>query len=213
MYFSTALQGGIKAKLKAFTTWMVGFGVAGIFLLALLDGAAVPTAGAVDAALVVLCSVNPWKWWEFAVAAAIGSTIGSAFLYTIAQRAGQKVMASVSEVRRRRIENLFGKFDILVLVVASILPPPFPFKPFIICAGAVRIPLFRFCIGLLIGRLSRYLVFAYLAMRFGERTFELMKQNSGWVFLGVVVLGLAVWLWSRRGGKVDAFAASGTQRT
>ena len=186
-----------KAWVASLSQWLIGFGAFGIFALTLIDSALIPTAGAPDLAIVTFSLAKPDQWWVFAIAAALGSTIGCFILYSLAQKAGGKLLASVSQDRRARIENLLGRWDLLTLIVASLLPPPFPFKPFIICAGAVRFNRFRLFIGLLIGRGIRYGVLAYLARYYGEQALKLIAQNSGWIFLGVGILAVGVWLYQR----------------
>ncbi|MBX7221444.1 MAG: VTT domain-containing protein [Blastocatellia bacterium] len=195
--FLVGIKQKITAWITAMTTWLLSFGIFGIFAVTLLDGAAVPTAGACDAALVLFAMNSPEKWWIFAVAAAVGSTIGSLMLYSMVQRAGERFLAKIKPEKRQRIENLLGRFDVLTLIVASLLPPPFPFKPFIICASALKIQKLRFTIGLMIGRTLRYGIFSYLAMRYGPAATEIIKHNSLWVFAGAGVLAIVIWLVQR----------------
>lgn len=201
MTLSALAHLGVKSKLMSlittFSQWLIGFGTFGIFTLSLLDSAMVPTAGACDAALVAFTLASPAKWWFFALAAAIGSTIGCFILYSLVQRAGEKLLKSIKSDRRQKIEGLFKRYDMLTLIVAGLLPPPFPFKPFIICAGAVRFDRFRLFIALLIGRGIRYGIVGYLAKTYGNQALDIIKHNSGWVFIGVAVLVLVVWLFQK----------------
>jgi membrane protein DedA with SNARE-associated domain len=102
---------------------------------------------------------------------------------------GRSLLAQrLSPDRQARIEQLIRQYDILALAVAAIMPPPFPFKPFIICAGLLEFHQGRLFVGLFIGRALRYGTLAYLSMRYGNEALGMLQQHTGWFFLGIGVI-------------------------
>src|SRR5262249_36561660 len=84
--------------------------------------------------------------------------------------------------RRDRIENVLGRYDLVAVMVPAVLPPPFPFKPFILCAGGFRLKAWRFIAAVFVGRLIRFLIEGWLAMRFGDDALGII-QRHGWKVL------------------------------
>lgn len=195
LLFST--KQSLLIYIKIISQWLIGLGIFGVFVLTFLDSAFLPTAGAPDAALIAFSIATPSRWWLFAITGALGSTLGCFVLYLISHKLSQKALSVIKASSRQRIEALFKRYDILTLVVSSLLPPPFPFKPFVLCASAIKFNKVRFFIGLLIGRGLRYGVLAYLAKSYGNYATEIIKQNGKWLLIGVIILIPLVWIYKR----------------
>lgn len=181
----------IMEALTAFSNWLSAYGVLGMFVIAFLDSTFVPIPSGPDILLIKLSVDNyqfPLKIAQLVLASAIGSTIGCTILYLIAKRAGEKALQKISEEKRNRVQGLLGRYDILALIVASILPPPFPFKPFILCAGVFNFKLPRFITGLLIGRTLRFALLGTLAFYFGESAKDLIARYGIKLFLGFITI-------------------------
>ena len=92
---------------------------------------------------------------------------------------------------------LYQRFGLLAVVVPSLLPPPTPFKIFVLMAGAAAVAPWRFALAVVIGRGIRYFGQGYLAVRYGERAAEIVKQNgaaTGIVLAGLALLAVAAYL-------------------
>jgi membrane protein YqaA with SNARE-associated domain len=178
--------------LERFGNWLVTFGAFGLFGISLVDSAGVPLPGGPDAVMILLTTNNHALMPLYALAATAGSTIGCTFMYVIARRAGAVALARVSQERRARVENLLGRYDMLAIMVTAVLPPPFPFKPFVLSAGAFKLKLVRFITAIFIGRAARFLIEGWLAIQFGDQAGEVIKQHGLKVLLAVVVIVLAV---------------------
>src|SRR5206468_3107512 len=100
----------------------------------------------------------------YIVAAIAGSTIGSLLLYFIARKGGQAALGKFSPKKRARVEELINRYDIWALLLAAVLPPPFPFKLFMLSAGAFRMRLWRFIAALVIGRGVRFALEGWMAV-------------------------------------------------
>ncbi|HEX8294235.1 MAG TPA: hypothetical protein VF570_20945, partial [Pyrinomonadaceae bacterium] len=109
------------------------------------------------------------------------------------------------------------RYDVLSVLVASVLPPPFPFKLFVITAGVFRLSLVRFAAAIAVGRAFRFFLEGFLAVRYGERAKEVLAQNYPAVGLGVAALVVAGFvlrslLKRKKGGGRPAEAGGGGAR-
>ena len=181
----------LQQKLQSFLGWIQTFGVGGVFALTLLDSAFVPTAGAPDALLLLLAANG--QAVTAAIAATIGSTIGCVILYYISRAAGEAALGRFSSSKRDRAKMLLDKYDVLAVLISAILPPPFPFKIFVISAGVFRLRIERFIIAILAGRAFRYGLLAILAYKYGAQASDIFKQHYPKIGLGLA-LGLVGFL-------------------
>jgi membrane protein YqaA with SNARE-associated domain len=137
--------------------------------------------------------------------ATIGSLVGCLLLYYIGKKGGAALVhrrfdsASVG-----RTLDAFRRHGIMAVLVPSILPPPAPFKPFVLLAGIADISPARFAIAILIGRGARYSVEGLLALWYGERAMAYMRQHGlgmAAAALMILVIGFGVYLYLQRGKK------------
>ncbi len=164
------------------------FGPAGLFAVALLDSALIPMAGGPDAVMMALSVHRPGMMPVYALSATLGSTIGCVILYFISQKAGRKALEKFSESKQKKVKDWIDRYDVLSVLVASVLPPPFPFKLFVITAGVFRFPVLRFAVAIAAGRAFRFGLEAYLAANYGEQAKELFARYYPYIGLGVAAL-------------------------
>jgi membrane protein YqaA with SNARE-associated domain len=120
--------------------------------------------------------------------AVLGSTIGCVILYFISRRAGGRALRKFSPAKQKRVKDLIDRYDVLSVLVASLMPPPFPFKLFVISAGVFRFNLIRFTIAIFAGRLFRFLLEGYLAVRYGMQAKEVLAREYPWIALGLAIV-------------------------
>jgi membrane protein YqaA with SNARE-associated domain len=180
----------LLGKLSSLGQWLIGLGPLGVFGISLLDSAFVPLPGGPDLAVIVLSARNHELMPLIALAAALGSTIGCTVLYTIARRAGDVALRGMGAARRKRIEHLLGRYDLLAVAIPSVMPPPFPFKPFVLCAGVFEFKMVRFVAALLVGRIARFLIEGALAVRYGEEAAPLIRRHGIAVLIAVGLIFL-----------------------
>jgi membrane protein YqaA with SNARE-associated domain len=177
----------VTGGLGKFSHWLLSFGPFGLLAIAFLDSVLVPMPGGVDAMLLLLAASRP-SWMLIYVATAIlGSTAGSVGLYMISKRAGHRALNRFSESKQKRVKDLIDRYDVLSVLVACVLPPPFPLKLFVVSAGVFRLNIVRFALAIATGRAFRYLLEGYLAARYGEQAKEILAH-----YYPVVGIGLAV---------------------
>ncbi len=168
--------------------YLVAFGPFGIFAIALLDSALIPLPGGPDAVMILLSAARPAWMPLYALAGTIGSVIGCIILYYISCRAGSRALERVSVEKRARVKELVDRYDVLSVLIASVLPPPFPFKLFVITAGVFRLSLLRFAVAIAAGRAFRFLLEGYFAVRYGEQAKDFMANNYPVIGLSVAAL-------------------------
>ena len=182
---------GIGNILTRLSAYLVTFGSLGLFVLCLLDSTFVPLPSSADALLIVLSTTNPRWMLLYVFLATLGSTIGCVILYYISRRAGSRALSKVSEAKQKRVRELIDRYDVLSVLVACLMPPPFPLKLFVITTGVLRLNVVRFTLAIAAGRVFRYLLLGYLAARYGEQAKVILVKYYPWIGLGLAVLIVA----------------------
>jgi membrane protein YqaA with SNARE-associated domain len=184
----------ITNGLNHVSNYLVAFGPFGLFAIALLDSALIPLPGGPDAVMLLLSTQRP-AWMPFyALAATAGSVVGCVILYYISRRAGRRALERFPPQKQARVKELVDRYDVLSVLVASVLPPPFPFKLFVISAGVFRLSVIRFALAVAAGRAFRFFLEGYIAVRYGERAKEVLAENYPIVGLSVAALIVAAFL-------------------
>jgi len=178
----------ITGGLTKFSHFLASFGPLGLLTIAFLDSLMIPMPGGVDGVLMLLAASKPSWMLIYVAAAMIGSTAGSVGLYRISRRAGYRALRRFSESKQKRVKDLIDRYDVLSVLVASVMPPPFPLKVFIVSAGVFRLNLLRFTIAIAAGRTFRYLLEGYLAARYGEQAKELLARYYPSIGITLAVL-------------------------
>lgn len=184
----------ITNGLTSVKDFLVPFGAFGLFAIALLDSALIPLPGGPDAVMLLLSTQNPARMPLYALGATAGSVLGCVILYYISKRAGRRALEKFPPQKQARVKELVDRYDVLSVLVASVLPPPFPFKLFVITAGVFRLSLVRFAVAVAVGRAFRFFLEGFLAVRYGEQAKEVLAQNYPAVGIGVAVLVIIVFV-------------------
>lgn len=197
----------ITSGLSAIKDFLIAYGPFGLFGIALLDSALIPLPAGPDVIMILLSKGSPSWMPVYAAAATLGSVVGCVILYYISRRAGGRALERFSEKKQARVKQLIDRYDVLSVLVASVLPPPFPFKLFVITAGVFRLSLLRFAVAIAFGRAFRFLLEGFLAVRFGDQAEALFSQYFPWIGLGLAILIIAAFvvriLWKKRPGVKD----------
>ena len=189
----------ILAQVKDF---LIAYGPFGLFGIALLDSALIPLPAGPDVVMILLSRGRPAWMLVYAAAATLGSVIGCIILYYISRSAGRRALKRFSEKKQARVKALIDRYDVLSVLVASVLPPPFPFKLFVVTGGVFHLSLARFTIAIAAGRAFRFLLEGYLAVSYGDQAEDLFKQYFPWIGLGLAALIVLIFigrlLWRRK---------------
>jgi membrane protein DedA with SNARE-associated domain len=178
-----------------FLNWVLGIAFAlggpGVFLIALLDSSFLSFPEVVDLLVVVLVTHHKERLIYYAGLATLGSIAGCFLLYYVGWAGGEALLRR--RFRERHVDRalaMFQKYGLLAVAVPSILPPPIPFKPFVLIAGVARVRPWDFFLAVAIGRGVRYFGEGALAFWYGERASDFLRENTRIVSISVAVIVL-----------------------
>jgi membrane protein YqaA with SNARE-associated domain len=198
--------------------WLQRLGGPGLVLLGLADNSVVPLPGSMDALTVVL-SANQKDWWPYyAIMATIGGMVGGYLTYALGRKGGKEALEKkLPKKKAEKVYNTFEKYGFGALFIPALLPPPVPFSPFLIAAGAMKYGRPKFFIAVGLGRAIRYGLLAYLGSMYSKQIFGFFHQYYRpmfWTVLTLAIIGGAVagfYVWKRkREGKPIIPGGSGS---
>jgi membrane protein YqaA with SNARE-associated domain len=169
----------------------------GLFLIAFLDSSVLTFPVINDLLLIDLSIRFPARMPYYAAMATIGSVGGCLLLYYLARKGGEAMFHKHAGPRAQTIRAWIKRNGFLSILVTALLPPPNPFKIFVIAAGAFEMPVQTFVLGLLAARGIRFFGEGFLAIRYGNQASQFLvthKLEVAGITLGVV---LCLYLLSR----------------
>jgi len=169
---------------------VAAMGGGGLFIAAFLDSSVLSFPLVQDALVIELSLLRPSRMPYYATMAALGSLAGCIWLYWLAKKGGEAYFRRHTRGAAERIKRWVQSNAFLTAFAPAILPPPCPFKPFILAEGVFQVPLRTFVTALLLGRGLRYFGEGYLAVRYGEAATPFLKAHK-WE-LALVAVGLVV---------------------
>jgi len=193
--------------------WTQGFALSlggpGLFLIAFLDSSFLSFPEVNDLLIVWLTTRNPERMPYYALMTTLGSISGCLALYTLARKGGEAFLRKrFSERHIDRAMNLFQRYGLLAVLIPSILPPPAPFKIFVLAAGVARVKLWHFIIAIAIGRGIRYFGEGLLAVWYGEAATAFLHEHARPIALTVAAVclvgGVIYILWQRKRDAAQA---------
>ena len=197
-------MGGLVGRLRVLA---LALGAPGLFLIAFLDSSFLSLPEIADLLVIYMVTQHKSRLVVYVVATTLGSMAGCLVMYYIGRKGGEAL------IRKRfatgNVERAMGAFrrhGLMAVLIPSILPPPAPFKIFVLLAGIAGISAPRFAIAVAIGRGARYLVLGLLAVRYGDATLAYIQEHGAAVALaavGLLAAGFGAYLvWSNaRGAK------------
>ena len=198
--------------MRSFIAWLYGsalvLGGPGLFAVAALDSSFISLPQIND--LLVVLMVTQHKGWMlyYAGMATLGSVVGCFVIYYLAGKGGEAFLRKrTNPGRLDRTLALYRRHGLLALMVPALLPPPAPFKLFVLGAGLAGVRPVPFVVAIAVARGARYLALGVLAVYFGDAALELMRTRGREVALWVVAAilsGAAAWWWWARVRKARA---------
>jgi membrane protein YqaA with SNARE-associated domain len=195
----------IVGALQAFA---LALGAPGLFVIGFLDSSFVPLPELNDLLLVFMVTTHKPRMPLYAAAAVLGSLAGCLALYYIGRRGGAAMVnRRFSSGRASRTLEMLQRYGVISVLVPCLLPPPAPFKIFMLLAGVAGISVSRFALAIVIGRSIRFFGLGFLALRFGDAALELLRERGATVaygLIGFLLAVLAIYLaWTKARGRKD----------
>ncbi|HEY6184177.1 MAG TPA: VTT domain-containing protein [Terriglobales bacterium] len=157
--------------------WLRRMGGPGLLLLGIADSSVIPLTGSMDVLTVLLAAHHPTWWPYYAAMATLGSMVGSYITYSLARKSGKEALKR--RFSRERVEKIYKKFEqhgFSAVLIPALLPPPFPFVPFLLAAGAMQYAPKKFLGALALGRGIRFSVMACLGSIYGRHITKFFAQ-------------------------------------
>jgi membrane protein YqaA with SNARE-associated domain len=198
---------------KSLITWLYGLALSlggpGLFVIAFIDSSFVPLPQINDI-LVVLMVIEHKAWMPlYASMATLGSVAGCYLLYFLAEKGGEAFLRK--RLRAGHIDRglaLYRRYGMLALIVPALLPPPAPFKLFVLMAGVAGVRPVPFVVAVTLARGARYFALGVLAVLYGELAMAVMRTRGRevalWIVTFIVVAAVGWFLWQRRKGTRNA---------
>lgn len=143
----------------------------------------------VDAAVILLVARNTGRAWLYPVIATTGSVLGTAFTLWMGKKIGEAGIARY--VPKRRLQAATAKVKskgATAIAVLGIVPPPFPFTPFVLASGALEVDFQRFLTALTMVRLARFGAEALIAARFGRLAIRWLNSSAMQFLVGALIV-------------------------
>ncbi|MGA8492887.1 MAG: VTT domain-containing protein [Terriglobales bacterium] len=194
----------IKHILSRYTAFLWALlkplGAWGVLVVAALDGAFIGLP--VDAAVAGYVYHNHARFFFYALMAAAGSTLGSIVIYLIGYKGGEELLRKrIPPARFEKIHAAFDKHPFWSLMLPAMLPPPTPFKLFVLAAAVSEMSFLRFLIAIFSGRFVRFFILGLFTIKFGPdvvHLFGTVFRQHYYLILEAILAGLVIWLVLRR---------------
>ena len=181
----------LEKTVRGLGSFAAGFG---LFAVAFFDSSLL-SLPEINDVLLIYCSAHfSDKAYYYAFMTVLGSALGASLLHWLARWKGYGFLKNrFSDGKIDSVFELFRRYGALAVAVPAILPPPFPFKIFVLSSGVLGLPYSRFLVAILLGRSFRYFGEAFLAVRYGEVAITYLRENATGVLVGtLLVLGVGL---------------------
>ena len=165
----------------------------GLVVLGVADNSVIPLTGSMDVLVIWLAARHREPWPYYAFMATLGAVIGGYITYALARKGGKETMErKLSKRRAQKVSKAFERWGFGAIAIPALLPPPVPFVPFLVAAGAMQYSPAKFLGALTLGRAVRYSIGAFLGFHYGIhilRFFSHYYKPAMAILIGLAVIG------------------------
>lgn len=184
----------------------LAWGAPGLFAVAFLDSSFLPLPGITDLLLIVMVTQHPDRVLLYIVGAVVGSVAGCLVMHAIGRKGGEALVRTrFSGPRVERAMRTLQRYGVMSVLIPSLLPPPAPFKIFVLLAGVAGISATKFATAIGLGRAIRYVALGWLAVRYGSRASSYLAAHgtaASLALIGALGAGLATYLvWTKANAR------------
>jgi membrane protein YqaA with SNARE-associated domain len=177
----------------AVTAWqqLRRMGGPGLVLLGIADNSVIPLTGSMDVLTIWLAARHREPWPYYALMATLGAVIGGYITYALARKGGKEAMErKLSKKRAAQFSKAFARWGFAAVAIPAVLPPPFPFVPFLLTAGAMQYSRKKFLAALTLGRGIRYTIGAWLGFHYGRHILRFFSRYDKLAIAILIVLAI-----------------------
>ncbi len=165
----------------------------GVFAIAGMDSALVGMP--LDPVVAGYVYARPARFLLYVFMASAGSAVGSAVLYGIGYKGGEVLLERrMSKAKFEKMRSSFDRHEFWALMLPSMVPPPFPFKVFVLAAAAFEMNFWHFLGAIFAGRFIRFLILALLVIKFGPEVVSFVGKLASQHLAAIVLAAAAVLL-------------------
>jgi membrane protein YqaA with SNARE-associated domain len=196
-----------KAVLWVQTVLVPLLGAPGMCLVAFLDSSFLSFPEINDILLITSSHLHPERAWLYVGMTTLGSVLGCHVMWVVGRRGGEALLLRrFGPARVERTRRAFRRWGIFTIAIPSVLPPPMPFKIFVIAAGVFEFSPRRMAITLLIARGLRFTFWAAMGALYGDEALAWLERFDGWFLrnwawvamaVGLLVVALLLAHWAR----------------
>lgn len=193
----------MKSFIASLYAFALSLGGPGLFVIAFLDSSFISLPQINDVLVVLMVIEHKARMPFYAAMATLGSVAGCYLIYVLAERGGEAFLRRrLKQGHIDRALTLYQRYGLVALMVPALLPPPAPFKLFVLLAGVARVRPLAFVTAIAVARGARYLALGTLAVLYGDAAMELMRTRGRdvalWLVAGIIALTIAWVVWRRR---------------
>jgi membrane protein YqaA with SNARE-associated domain len=162
----------------------------GLFVLAIADSTVfVVFPFGVDAAVILLVARNTDRAWLYPLIATAGSVVGTALTLWMGKKIGETGLARyVPERRLKAAKAKVKNKGAVAIALLGMVPPPFPFTPFVLASGALKVNFRRFLAAFTAVRLARFGAEALIAAKFGRLAIRWLNSDVMQFVVGALIV-------------------------
>jgi membrane protein YqaA with SNARE-associated domain len=149
--------------------------------------------------VILLAAQLHGSWWTVPLLATLGSVVGAWLTFWMGRKIGEKGLERlVSPKRLKRMQHRIRTRGTVALAALDLIPPPFPFTPFILAAGALEVSSQTFFVTLTVCRILRFGLEATLGAIYGRRIVGWLNTDlfhdivSGCIVIAIALTTLSI---------------------
>lgn len=185
----------------------------GLFTLGAFDSSPLVVPLGNDLLMLALSARHHDRMFYYAVMATLGSLIGCFVTVWVGLKGGSQLKRIATRHRLGKIQEKMQQHAAWSLVVASLLPPPFPFTAIVAAAAAFKYPQKKLFSYVGAGRFVRFGIEGALAIHYGRwiirqaRSPILEDVMIALILISIAASAISIYQWSEKGKRTLRQAA------
>jgi membrane protein YqaA with SNARE-associated domain len=194
----------MKGIFHSIALWVFHLGGLGLFCVGILDSSPLTAPLANDFLVIALTANRPHRMPYYALMAALGSVAGCLTVDIISRKAEAGIKQSFPSGRWKFIEKQFQKHAGWTTALACLMPPPFPFTPFVAAAAGTGYPRKKLLTLVGIVRFVRFAGEGLLAIFYGGSILSIAQSPTvqytivALIVIAVAGSGVSIYVWIRK---------------